>query len=164
MSAADVTLCFLLRDGDAGREVLLGLKKTGFGLGKVVAVGGHVEPGETPLEAICREVHEEVSVHVAPADLVLAGTVHFVFPARPQWDMFTTVYLAESWRGEPVESNEIVPRWYMVDRLPVEHMWADAEHWVPAMIGGRKLAVKVILEDDNEGVARVHSVDWKEAG
>lgn len=155
MSAAAVTLCFLLRDGDAGREVLLGRKKTGFGLGKVVGVGGHVEPGETPVEAICREVLEEVSVLVAPGDLVPAGTVHFVFPARPQWDMFTTVFLAEAWRGEPVESDEIAPCWYPVDRLPVTHMWADAEHWLPAMIGGQKLAITVTLADDNESVARV---------
>lgn len=162
MNADAVTLCFLLRDGDTGREVLLGRKKTGFGLGKVVGVGGHVEPGETPMEAICREVLEEVNVHVGPADLVPAGTVHFVFPARPEWDMFTTVFLAETWLGEPSESLEIIPQWYLVDRLPVAHMWADAEHWLPAMISGQRLAVQVVLDHDNESVAHVHSAVWKE--
>jgi 8-oxo-dGTP diphosphatase len=160
MNAAHVTLGFLLREGDVGREVLLGLKKTGFGVGKVVGVGGHLEPGETAVEAICREVYEEVNVQVAPEDLVPAGTVHFVFPARPQWDMFTTVFLAESWVGEPMESFEIAPQWYLVDRLPVELMWADAEHWLPAMISGQRLAVRVVLDEDNQSVARVHSGEW----
>jgi 8-oxo-dGTP diphosphatase len=160
MTAAQVTLCFLLRDGDVGREVLLGRKKTGFGIGKVVGVGGHIEPGETPVEAICREVQEEVSVLVAPGNLVAAGTVHFVFPGRPQWDMFTTVFLAESWLGEPVESIEIAPEWYLVNRLPVELMWADAEHWLPAMISGQRLAVRVVLNEDNQTVAHVHSAEW----
>lgn len=160
MSAAHVTLCFLLRDGDAGREVLLGRKKTGFGNGKVVGVGGHVEPGETAVEAVCREVQEEVHVHVEPSDLVPAGTVDFVFPARPDWDMFTTVFLAESWTGEPSESQEIVPHWYSVDRLPTVDMWADAEHWLPAMISGRRMDVRVVLAADNESVAEVFHSDW----
>ena len=36
MTAAAVTLCFLLRDAEDGAEVLLGLKQTGFGKGKIV--------------------------------------------------------------------------------------------------------------------------------
>ncbi|MEM4548010.1 MAG: NUDIX domain-containing protein, partial [Thermofilaceae archaeon] len=44
---AHAVLCFLLRDG----EVLLIRKKKGFGAGKLVGVGGRIEPGETPEEA-----------------------------------------------------------------------------------------------------------------
>ncbi|MBT2597773.1 8-oxo-dGTP diphosphatase [Arthrobacter sp. ISL-72] len=160
MSAALVTLCFLLRDGVAGQEVLLGRKKTGFGVGKVVGVGGHVEAGERAPEAACREVQEEIHVHVAEHDLVTAGTVDFVFPARPEWNMFTTVYLSERWAGEPRESEEIAPQWYPVQKLPVQHMWADAEHWLPAMISGERIAVRVVLAADNENVAEVHSEAW----
>ncbi|MBO1268558.1 8-oxo-dGTP diphosphatase [Arthrobacter cavernae] len=157
MTAAHVTLCFLLRDGSDGQEVLLGTKKTGFGTGKVVGVGGHLEAGETALEAACREVREEVHVTVVPQDLVFAGTVDFEFPRRPEWNMFTTVFLTGKWEGEPSESDEITPRWYGLETLPVEQMWADAEHWVPAMISGQRLAVRVILADDNESVAEVHT-------
>lgn len=160
MSAALVSLCFLLRDTIAGQEVLLGLKKTGFGTGKVVGVGGHVEAGERPAEAACREVREEVHVEVAEHDLVLAGTVDFVFPSRPEWNMFTTVYLTERWDGEPGESEEIAPQWYPVHRLPVEHLWADAEHWLPVMVSGQRVAVQVVLAEDNESVAEVHSEAW----
>lgn len=160
MTAAAVALCFLLREADAGQEVLLGRKKTGFGIGKVVGVGGHVEPGEQPAEAICREVREEINVGVSEQDLVIAGTVDFVFPNRPEWNMFTTVYLAEHWDGEPSESDEIAPQWYPVRRLPVKYMWADAEHWLADMIAGRRIAVRVVLAPDNESVARVTVDDW----
>ena len=78
MTAAHVTLCFLLRDGVDGEHVLLGTKTTGFGRGKVVGVGGHVEPGETALQAVCREVMEEISVVVEAADLIPAGIIDFV--------------------------------------------------------------------------------------
>lgn len=164
MTAAHVTLCFLLRDGDAGQEVLLGLKKTGFGTGKIVGVGGHVEPGETAAEAVCREVTEEIFVRVEKQHLIPAGTVDFVFPARDEWNMFTTVYLAEHWTGEPAESDEIAPQWYRVAGLPVEQMWADAEHWLPAMISGQRIAVEVVLADDNESVAEVHTSEWLDSG
>ncbi|MFP3581593.1 NUDIX domain-containing protein [Arthrobacter sp. SIMBA_036] len=160
MTAAHVTLCFLLRDGPDSEHVLLGTKKTGFGRGKVVGVGGHVEAGETASQAACREVMEEVSVVVAPEDLVPAGTVDFVFPARPEWDMATTVFLTRAWQGEPSESDEIAPAWFPVNRLPVERMWADAEHWLPAMISGQRIAVQVRLAADNENVAEVHTVEW----
>lgn len=160
MTAAHVTLCFLLRDGIAGKEVLLGRKKTGFGLGKIVGVGGHVERGETAAEAVCREVLEEIFVHVDQQDLIPAGTVDFVFPGKAEWNMFTTVYLTERWTGEPAESDEIAPRWFRVAGLPVEQMWADAEHWLPAMISGRRIAVEVVLAEDNESVAEVHTAEW----
>ena len=53
---AAVALCFLLREGPDGREVLLGRKKRGFGHGKVVGLGGHVELGESAAEAARREL------------------------------------------------------------------------------------------------------------
>ncbi|MFK0008634.1 8-oxo-dGTP diphosphatase [Paenarthrobacter sp. NPDC090520] len=160
MTAAHVTLCFLLRDDAEGQYVLLGTKKTGFGSGKVVGVGGHVEAGETAIEAACREVMEEIHVVVDAADLVPAGTVDFIFPARPEWNMATTVFLTRHWEGEPSESDEIAPGWYPVEQLPVERMWADAEHWLPAMISGRRIAVRVELAPDNQNVAGVQTREW----
>lgn len=162
MTAAHVTLCFLLRDGADGEHVLLGTKKTGFGRGKVVGVGGHVEVGETAIEAACREVLEEIHVVVEPRDLVPAGTVDFMFPARPEWNMATTVFLTRAWQGEPSESDEIAPEWHPVSSLPVDRMWADAEHWLPAMISGHRIAVTVDLAEDNQNVAGVRTTAWVE--
>jgi 8-oxo-dGTP diphosphatase len=168
---AAVALCFLVRDDRSAlgatsgahhgvSEVLLGRKKTGFGAGKVVGVGGHLEAGESPAEAACREVQEEVHVTVQVGDLIPAGTVEFVFPAQPSWDMFSTVFIARRWDGEPTESDEIAPQWHPVASLPREHMWADAEHWLPAMLSGEQLAVRVVLNADNETVATATSTPW----
>lgn len=160
MTAAAVTLCFLIRDALQGPEVLLGLKKKGFGTGKIVGIGGHLEPGEIPAQAICREVAEEVGVVVLPSDLIPAGTVEFVFPAKGEWDMFATIFLARTFSGEATESDEILPEWHPVAVLPQERMWADAQHWLPAMLAGERLAVRVVLNNDNETVAESIVATW----
>ncbi|MBT1002203.1 8-oxo-dGTP diphosphatase [Paenarthrobacter sp. DKR-5] len=154
MTPAAVTLCFLVRTTGLGvRQVLLGRKKTGFGLGKIVGLGGHVEAGETSLQAACREVEEEAGIVLAAEDADLAGTISFIFPAKPQWNMDAAVFIADRWQGEPEESDELVPQWYEVDDLPLDGMWQDAEHWLPRFLNGERLAVRVVLNEDNESVA-----------
>jgi 8-oxo-dGTP diphosphatase len=78
-------LCLVRWQTARGPEVLLGLKKTGFGAGKWVGLGGHIEEGEKPEAAAVREVQEESSL-VVPADsLQHMASITFLFPARPSW-------------------------------------------------------------------------------
>jgi 8-oxo-dGTP diphosphatase len=154
MTSVPVTLCFLLRERpNAGTEVLLGLKKTGFGTGKIVGLGGHVEAGETDTEAACREVLEEAGIVVRGEDLRDAGTVEFVFPARPDWNMSTRLFTARRWAGDPIESSEIIPEWFLTSALPLDRMWQDAEHWLPVALSGGVVDAIITLNEDNETVA-----------
>ncbi|MBD7993700.1 8-oxo-dGTP diphosphatase [Arthrobacter sp. Sa2CUA1] len=154
--ATPVVLCFLFRETpDGGREVLLGLKKTGFGTGRIVTLGGHVEPGETAAQAAVREVFEESGVTVADADLEPAGSIEFMFPVRPDWDMSTTVYRTWNWTGEPGPSAEIAPAWYSVDAVPYGQMWKDSAYWLPKVLAGDYFAAAVTLAPDNECVGTV---------
>ena len=155
MTSTPVTLCFLLRESERGTEVLLGLKRTGFGLGKIVGIGGHVEPGESDAEAVVREVWEESGVVVLQEDLAHAGVVEFIFPARPAWNMSCRLFTTRRWEGEPAESPEITPEWFDAASLPLERMWQDAEHWLPPALAGETIDVVVVLNEDNETVASV---------
>ncbi|BCW70487.1 hypothetical protein NicSoilB8_15310 [Arthrobacter sp. NicSoilB8] len=153
MKFTPVTLCFLLRDAESGTEVLLGMKRTGFGVGKIVGLGGHVEPGESHAEAACREVFEESGIVVEEHDLRVAGLIEFIFPARPEWNMSTSLFTARRWTGDPVESHEIIPEWFQVAALPLERMWQDAGHWLPLALGDGAVDAVITLNDDNETVA-----------
>lgn len=156
MNPAPVTLLFLLRDAPSGRaDVLLGLKKTGFGTGKIVGIGGHIEPGESAEAAAVREMFEETSIRVRSSDLLRRGSVRFRFPSHPEWDMDAEIYTARIWRGEPVETEEITPQWYSVDALPVSQMWEDAGHWLPALLSGPEQNFTVSMAADDEAVAEV---------
>jgi 8-oxo-dGTP diphosphatase len=147
-------LCLLLRTrGDGVREVLLGYKKTGFGTGKVVALGGHVEPGESAAEAAAREVKEESGIRVAPGRLAEAAYVTFLFPVRPSWDMDVAIFTCDDWAGEPAESTEIRPEWHPVAELPFDRMWDDAPRWLPRVLAGERVRATFSYAADCETVA-----------
>jgi len=147
-------LCLLTRTGgDAAREVLLGHKKTGLGTGKIVALGGHVEPGESAAEAAAREVKEESGIFVTPSALAAAAHVTFLFPAHPSWDMNVEIFTTADWAGEAAESEEIRPEWFPVAALPLDRMWQDAPRWLPRVLAGERLRATFTYAGDNETVA-----------
>lgn len=134
-------------------EVLLGLKKTGFGKGKVVGVGGTVEPNETVQAATVRELFEETGLGIREKDLQRAAKITFTFPGKPEWDRLVYVYLVEKWKGEPQSSNEVDPFWAPVDELPADKMWADSGEWLPVILSGQRIVARFTFEEDNETIA-----------
>lgn len=132
-----VTLCFLLRDG----EILLGLKKEGWGIGKWNGIGGKVEEGETLLSAAVREIAEEINVLVKEEHLEKTGELLFRFIEEGEivLEMEGHVYFVREWAGEPSESSEISPKWYKQSDMPFDTMWEDDRHWLPRILSGEKL-------------------------
>jgi 8-oxo-dGTP diphosphatase len=75
--------------------------------------GGKVEPGESPTDALVREVREELACDV------LVGRIHeVVFHAYPEFDLYMLVYAATISHGAPraLEVAEIA--WVEATRLP----------------------------------------------
>ncbi len=50
------------------------------------AATGHIDPGETPIQAVCREAREEAGLDLAPEQLGYAGTVTQKFPRPDGFD------------------------------------------------------------------------------
>jgi 8-oxo-dGTP pyrophosphatase MutT (NUDIX family) len=78
--------CGFAFDGDGtestGRVLLIEKRRPTWQAGSLNGLGGHIEPGETPLEAMIREMQEEAGLDVLDwqpvADLSGAGfIVHF---------------------------------------------------------------------------------------
>jgi len=138
---------------DGQTEVLLGFKKSGFGAGRWVGLGGHIEDGEEPAEAAAREVAEESGLIVAASALVYGARLRFVFPARPSWDQTADVFVTGSYAGEAAESDEISPRWFPGGALPFDEMWDDAKYWMPLVLTGRRINATITFADDCATVA-----------
>ena len=112
---------FLLRDGDAGREVLLQLRQnTGYMDDHwAAAAAGHVERGETAYDAAHREAAEELGITDVDLrfELTMQRTQHGA-PIDERVDFFFT---AQAWSGEPriVEPEKCAGlQWYPLDALP----------------------------------------------
>jgi 8-oxo-dGTP pyrophosphatase MutT (NUDIX family) len=144
----NATVCFLLRND--GREVLLGLKKRGFGQGKLNGYGGKIKPGESLEEATAREVVEESNVTIDLRDLRNAGRIVFSFPYEPSFDHDVHVFTTTAWSGDPMETTEMAPLWHSVDRLPFDRMWADDAHWLPLVLAGKRIEASFTFAADNE--------------
>ncbi len=93
----------LLRDGPAGTEVLLHLRQhTGYMDGHWAVLAGHVEQGESVLDAAVREAAEESGVTVAAADLEPLCAMHRVVRGGAPIDQRADFFLAtRTWSGEP---------------------------------------------------------------
>jgi 8-oxo-dGTP diphosphatase len=141
-------LCLITRQAAGRPELLLGYKKSGFGAGRWVGLGGHVEDGEDPVDAAVREVAEESGLIVMAPSLRHVASLDFAFPARPAWDQTAEVFLTSDFLGEPGESEEVIPRWFAVGALPLDQMWDDARYWLPAVLAGARVSSRVTFAAD----------------
>ena len=134
------TLLFIIQD----EKVLLINKKRGLGAGKINAVGGRLDPGETAEIAAVRETEEELCIH--PINIVHCGELSFQFVDG--LSIHVTVFKTDEFTGVPTETDEAKPVWFDIDKIPYAQMWADDELWIPMMLKDIKFSGKFIFDGD----------------
>lgn len=140
------TLVFLIKND----EVLLAMKKRGFGEGKWNGSGGKVHEEETVEEAAKREVKEEIGVSIKNLNKV--ATLNFYFADRQEWNQQVTVYLTKEWQGEPIESEEMKPKWFKIGDVPYNQMWSDDCFWLPQVLKGNKIEADFIFDGNQQTI------------
>ncbi|XP_029015156.1 oxidized purine nucleoside triphosphate hydrolase [Betta splendens] len=116
-------------------RVLLGMKKRGFGAGKWNGFGGKVQPGETIECAAKRELYEESGLTADTMEKV--GNIKFEFVGETEL-LDVHIYRADTYNGEPTESDEMRPQWFERDQIPFSQMWADDILWFPLLLQKKK--------------------------
>jgi len=128
------TLLFLIR----GDEILLAMKKRGFGSNRYNGVGGKIDPGETIEDALIRECQEEIGVTPVHYWKVAENDFSQTENSEP-WRMYVHAYLCDEWEGEPIETEEMAPEWFKIADIPYDKMWQDDKYWVPRILNGEKI-------------------------
>ena len=130
----NTTLVFLYKPEE--QRILLAMKKRGFGQGRWNGVGGKLNEGETIRDASVREAEEEISVKIKPTDLEQVAVLDFSFEHRSEYDQQVHVFFATEWVGEPIESEEMKPQWFLNADIPYAEMWPDDIFWLPQVLEG----------------------------
>lgn len=130
-------------------QLLLGLKKRGFGMGKWNGFGGKVEAGETILEAAAREVFEECNL--IPKNLEEVALINFSWQNKKQ-DLEVHIFKCTEFSGEAEESEEMKPVWFSLDKIPYAKMWDDDNYWLPLFLANKKFIAEFIFADNDKVV------------
>jgi mutator protein MutT len=136
------TLLLLRRDD----EILLAMKKRGFGADRWNGVGGKLDSGETIEQALIRECQEEICV--TPVTYEKVAVHDFIFPDGTP-DMQVHAYIATEWQGEPTETEEMAPKWFKISDIPYAHMWQDDIVWLPQVLLGKKIACSFTFDEND---------------
>lgn len=128
----DTVICYLIKDN----KVLMlfrNKKEVDINKGKWIGVGGHIEKGETPLQAVIREVYEETSLHINKCESVAKITFFFKDDVEVMH-----VYTCFDYQGEvDFNCSEGTLKWIPLDELFSIPLWE-----------GDKLFLKPIIDNE----------------
>lgn len=143
------TLLFLRRDD----EVLLAMKKRGFGSNRWNGIGGKIDPGETEEQALIRECQEEIEVTPTAFEKVAYHDFVMDNDSDQPWHMHVHTYVATAWDGEPAETEEMAPQWFKLADIPYDQMWQDDIYWLPAVLAGQPLKTRFVFDTNEQMIS-----------
>ncbi len=145
MKEITMNLLYLVNDG----QVMLALKKRGHGAGRHNGVGGKLNPGESVEQSLIREAQEEIGVTPQEFEKMAYITFDLYMKGEHVFE-HVHIYTTSNWTSEPVESEEVSPRWFDIGNLPFDTMWPNDIHFLPHVLGGKKVKGQFKLDKDDQ--------------
>ncbi len=144
-------------------EVLLlyrNKKENDFHQGKYVGIGGRLEPGETPLECIIREIKEESGYELSQSEISFRGYIYFDEINRnkeledlPAFNWLVFIYTVTVKEKIDFENTEGELHWFSKGKIPYENMWGGDRIFTPKLLDTEEIIEGKFLYK-NTGISR----------
>lgn len=124
-------------------------------LTQLISMKYKIEKDETMEQCAERELLEESGVTAAPGSLDRVGYLVFTMLDSRK---ILRVHVYETWsfEGVPMESEEMQPRWYEEQDIPLHEMWPDDRIWLRHLLEGSE--VEGHFEYLNETTIKSHTL------
>ena len=146
------TLCIVRKDG----RILLGMKKRGFGAGRWNGFGGKVLPEESVQAAALRELREESGLSGdSPQERAI---IIYSFASKPDLMLKVHVFELTTFSGNPVETEEMRPEWFVEKEIPYGRMWQSDRIWLPEILKGNSFEASFHFKDPDDDIVLHHKL------
>ena len=126
---------------------MLGYKNRGFGAGTYNGFGGKVKPNEDILSALNRECREEAGfIPLQPQNVGIINYNEVMQGSRKNIQMH--IYICKNIEGSITPSEEMTPKFFNKNNLPLTSLLPDTAIWLPLILQGYYVKADFILNDD----------------
>lgn len=127
-------------------NILLGLKKRGFGKDRWNGFGGKLKAGESLKDGLKREIAEEAGIAVSQLEKM--GVLEFEFLGNHEI-LQVHIFKAVDFTGEIAESEEMKPQWFNEAEIPYSQMWPDDIYWLPLFLRNKKFKGRFLFGEND---------------
>lgn len=139
-----VTTLAIIEDG---KRALLAMKKRGFGEGWWNGYGGKVQEGESIEEAMVRELREESGIVAITYNE--RAVIEFFFKGTDK-EVEMHIFEISEYEGEPKETDEMSPKWFLKDDIPYDQMWPADRNWMPLFFEGKNFEGRAVFDGETK--------------
>lgn len=124
------------------------MKKRKFWKGKWNGPGGKLDDGETLEECMIRETKEEFGIDIIPENMKKVWEFSWRNKANEEQNHYVHIYLIDDFEWVPTESEEMLPKWFDLENMPVEDMWKEDVLWLPRIFAWEYIEYEIIYGTD----------------
>ena len=141
----DTVICYLFKDNNV-LMLFRNKKKKDINKEKWIGVGGHIEEGETPLEAVIRETYEETELHINKCELVAEVTFFF----KEDVEMMR-VFTCDDFSGEVnYDCSEGTLEWIPLEKLFSIPLWEGDKYFLKPILSKEPFFEMVMRYEDDK--------------